>query len=307
MLARRFVTAPGRVLFVEAWPGSCPAPDCAAAGLRLVGTAGGACDAVVFSPGLASARDGAKSEASRRLAARWGAAFVRYDPFGQGASSGQLYDATVSGAARDLQLLMECTEALAGARRVLLVGASLGALTSLRAAASAAPELRARVLGVVCLGGAFGLLERLEATRAGAKNEQGDLVIASPYVGELRLAPAFLRDLRALGVDERLAANLTAPPQPVPVLVIHGRRDAVVPLADARDFFSALGDWERAGGGAEEWARPQGLSEMLELPQGCHRLEGEAEAYSEAVEAFCRRVVHANVTFDGSATPRDLP
>jgi hypothetical protein len=30
------------------------------------------------------------------------------------------------------------------------------------------------------------------------------------------------------------------------------------------------------GGGAEEWARPQGLSEMLELPQGCHRLEGEA-------------------------------
>ncbi len=262
----------------------------------------------MFSPGLASARDGAKSEAARRLAARWGAAFVRYDPYGQGASSGELRDLTVSDAARDLQWLVERAEPLAEARRVLLVGASLGALASLRAAASASPELRARMLGVVCLGGAFGLLDRLEVARGGlGREQQGDVVIASPYVGELRLAPAFLHDLSALGVDERLAASLTAPPQPVPVLVIHGRLDAVVPLADARDFFGALGDWERVGGGANEWARPQGLSEMLELPRGCHRLEGEAEAFSEAIDAFCGRVEHVNATFHGTAAARDPP
>lgn len=172
----------------------------------------------VYVHGLGSARGGAKSESLLTHARGIGRAFLRIDQRGHGESSGELGEVTIGELIVDLIAVLERT----GPRR--LVGSSLGGLVAAFAAA-ARPEL---VHGLCLLAPALGFLHDLE----GRLDADGRMW-TSTGVG-FRVTARVLDDARRLD-DRQLPARL-----PMPVLLVHGTADEVVPPAASERFFAAL-------------------------------------------------------------------
>mmetsp|Transcript_2957 Transcript_2957/g.5257 ORF Transcript_2957/g.5257 Transcript_2957/m.5257 type:complete len:134 (+) Transcript_2957:1094-1495(+) len=107
---------------------------------------------LVYTPGIASSRVGAKSDAFQALAEKLSWDFVRYDLVGHGESEGSLMDLSVTGTLQDLQQIIRDTQR-DESQRLFLAGASFGGYIS----CLAAREMRAseRVVGLASLGGAY--------------------------------------------------------------------------------------------------------------------------------------------------------
>lgn len=175
--------------------------------------------ALVFLHGLGSTRAGDKSASLLGYARRTGRRVVRIDMRGHGASAGRLAALTVSG------LVADARAALDHSGPAILVGSSLGGLVAAWTAARHPESVHALVL----LAPALGFLRRL-ATRP----RRGDkVVIASQWV-QAELDLTVLED--AVHWDEtELPARLT-----MPTLIVHGRDDQVVPVAESERLFAAM-------------------------------------------------------------------
>jgi pimeloyl-ACP methyl ester carboxylesterase len=132
----------------------------------------------------------------------------------------------------------------------ILVGSSMGGLV----AAWTAAKARHLVDAVVLLAPGVNLRERWRAYRifpnknigtaaATALNRQDDsaelpsLCIPSNYCDDIELGPAMLADYANYNETE-LAAELSR--LQVPVLLIHGECDDVIPIADAANFYLGI-------------------------------------------------------------------
>jgi pimeloyl-ACP methyl ester carboxylesterase len=182
---------------------------------------GGRTPGVVFLGGFMSDMTGTKAEALDRFCTARSQAYVRFDYFGHGASSGAFKDATVGRWEADaLAVLDELTEG-----PQVLVGSSLGGWIMLLAA-RARPE---RVRALVGIAAAPDATEDLMWAELGS--EQRETLLRD---GFLRLPSQYGTEgyvyTRTLIEEGRRHLVMRAPiPLSCPVRLLHGMRDPDVP------------------------------------------------------------------------------
>ncbi len=181
----------------------------------------GALPGVVFLGGYRSDMNGAKALFLEDYCRRRGRAYVRFDYFGHGASSGDFSLGTI-GRWRDdaIAVIDSLTEG-----PQILVGSSMSGWIMLLAAL-ARPERMAALVGVA---GAPDFTEellwpRLSPAQRAAIIDEGAIVLPSDY------DPAGYLYTRALIEDGRRHLLLAAPiPLDLPVRLLHGMQDQSVP------------------------------------------------------------------------------
>ena len=176
---------------------------------------------VVFLGGFMSDMTGTKARRLDAFCAARGQAFLRFDYFAHGASSGDFADATVGRWREDaLAMLDRVTEG-----PQVLVGSSIGGWIMLLAAL-ARP---ARIAGLVGIAAAPDFTRELLPVRLSPEqrrelDERGAIVLPSDY------DPAGYPYTKALVEDGNRHLLLGAPiPIEVPVRLLHGLADASVP------------------------------------------------------------------------------
>jgi len=207
----------------------------------------------IYLHGLGSVRAGEKSSVLFGHARRTGRAATRFDFRGHGASSGRF------GRVTGTEKLQDTAAVLRRTGPSVLFGSSMGGMI----AAWAAARHQDLVQGMVLLCPAFGFMGRMPELPDGA-----DTVL---YRGEYELHRSVFED--ALQYDEStLAARLG-----MPILLVHGTADDVIPLASSEAFFAAL---------------PSDRKEFLRIEGGDHRLnEPIAEIVTAAEDFFVRHGV----------------
>jgi pimeloyl-ACP methyl ester carboxylesterase len=203
---------------IDADPAILARPDGATiAYRRSAGTVPG----IVFLAGYRSAMTGAKALFLEDYCRRRGRAFVRFDYFAHGASSGDFRRGTVGRWVEDAVAIIDSLTA--GPQ--ILVGSSMGGWIMLLAAL-ARPALIAALVGVAAAPDFTEelLWPRLAPVQRRAIEEEGAVVLPSDY------DPAGYLYTKALIEDGKRHLLLGRPiPLEVPVRLLHGVKDASVP------------------------------------------------------------------------------
>ena len=185
---------------------------------RLAGSAPG----VVFLGGFRSDMTGTKALFLEDYCRRRGQAYVRFDYFGHGASSGDIALGTIGRWAEDaVAVLDSLTEG-----PQILVGSSMGGWIMLLAALARAERVHALVGDR--RGARFHRGSRLAAARSGAarraaRDRRGHLAFRI-RPGRLHLSARPVRGRQAASRDARRRSRSTCP-----VRLLHGMRDDAVP------------------------------------------------------------------------------
>jgi len=181
----------------------------------------GAAPGIVFLAGLRSDMTGTKATYLDEWCRRRGRAYVRFDYFGHGTSSGNFADGTVGRWAEDVIAVLDN---LTGGPQIL-VGSSLGGWLMLLAALAR----RQRIAALVGIAAAPDATEdllwpRLDAAQRAALLAHGSVTVASEY------DPAGYTYSRGLIEEGRRHLVMRAPiPLDRPVRLLHGLADTSVP------------------------------------------------------------------------------
>jgi pimeloyl-ACP methyl ester carboxylesterase len=202
----------------------------------------------LFLHGLGSVRAGEKSTALFRHAAARGRAAARFDFRGHGGSTGTIGVVTVS------ELIADAAAVLDLVGPSVLVGSSLGGLVAAFLAAARPADAKALVL----LAPALGFLPRM-ARRLDAEGRMS--------TGE---GVTFHVDPRVLADAERLDEASLPARLPMPVLVVHGAADEVVPPHLSERFLAAI---------------PHARKDLWLVPGGDHRLNRQIGAILARMDA----------------------
>jgi pimeloyl-ACP methyl ester carboxylesterase len=249
--APRILARPdGAGLAYHAWPGKAPG--------------------VVFLGGFMSDMAGVKATSLEAACRRAGRAFVRFDYFGHGASSGAFTDGTIGRWAEDATAVIdELTE-----DRQVLVGSSMGGWIMLLAALAR----RKRVAGLFGIAAAPDFTEALiwpsynESVRETRRTE-GFYLEPSDYGEPYPITYRLITEARnhlVLGLPIAL---------PCPVRLVHGMRDAEVPWRHALTLAEAIaGDDVRVTllkDGEHRLSEPNQIAYLCAAVLGfCDELEG---------------------------------
>jgi pimeloyl-ACP methyl ester carboxylesterase len=245
--------------------GALKRPDGAKLAWRAVEGAG---PAVVWLGGFRSDMDGMKAEALAEWAWSQGRAYVRFDYFGHGQSSGDFLQGTVSRWRDDaLAVIDELTE-----KDVVLVGSSMGGWLACLAA-MARPK---RVKGLVLVAPAADFTEKLLAPEI---PPEGKAALAD---GGVWLRPSEYGEphpiTRALLEDGARWSLLGGEPIPleVPVRIIQGGEDPDVPWRHSLELAQALKGGDVVFGlirdGDHRLKRPQDLTRLIAAVEELVRL-----------------------------------
>jgi pimeloyl-ACP methyl ester carboxylesterase len=190
----------------------------------------GAPPGVVWLGGFNSAMDGTKARALDAWAVRYGRAYVRFDYFGHGRSTGQFRDGTVSRWRDDALAVLD--QLTTGPQ--ILVGSSMGGWISLLAAASR-PE---RVAGFLLIAPAIDFTESIWANLPPDAKRQID------ETGEWLRPSAYGPDpypiTRRLIEDGRKLVGQTPKRAPNPMRILQGMKDPDVPWQRTLEFVEAM-------------------------------------------------------------------
>jgi pimeloyl-ACP methyl ester carboxylesterase len=183
--------------------------------------ASGAPPGIVFLAGLRSDMTGTKATYLDAYCRQRGCAYVRFDYFGHGASSGDFLDGTVGRWAEDaIAVLDQLTEG-----PQILVGSSIGGWIMLLAALARRERIKALV-GIAAAPDATDdlLLPRLDAAQRHALFTSGSVTLPSQY------DPAGYTYRLGLIEEGKCHLVMRAPiALACPVRLLHGLRDASVP------------------------------------------------------------------------------
>ncbi|MCA8975670.1 MAG: alpha/beta fold hydrolase [Planctomycetes bacterium] len=219
-------------------------------GQRIVGEQlAGASPGYLFLHGLGSSRVGEKSDSLLRWARHHGRACTRCDFRGHGESTGTIGEVTIG------DLIDDTVRMLQRIGPAVVVGSSLGGMIGAFAAARH-PEL---VTALALIAPAFGFLHRLERTVDAEgrlwTSDGRSFVLAQNVIDEARTF-----DER--GLPQRLD---------LPILIVHGDADEVVPHARSARFFANL---------------PHADKELWIVPGGDHRLHAVTESIWQRLDAL---------------------
>ena len=219
---------------------------------------GGRGPTVLWIGGFRSDMDGTKALALDAAARERGWAYVRYDHFAHGRSSGEWRRATIGRWREDAIALIDSLEG-----PVLPVGSSMGGWIALLAA-EARPE---RMAGVVLVNPAHDFTERLmwpglaDHERAAILRD-GEITITEPGLGAYALTRTMFEEARDwLLLDRPLSL-------PMPVHILQGRSDDVVPWSHATALVDHLDGTEARldliENGDHRLSRPADLDRLIE-------------------------------------------
>jgi len=180
----------------------------------------GASPGVVFLGGFMSDMSGTKAVTLDAFCAARGQAYLRFDYFAHGASSGEFAEATVGRWAEDaIAVLDELTEG-----PQILVGSSIGGWIMLLAAL-ARPERVAALVGIASAADATTLMwEGLTAEQRQAIRRDGAIRTPSAYS-----AAGYLLTRKLIEDGERRLLLQSDIPLRCPVRLLHGMKDPDVP------------------------------------------------------------------------------
>jgi pimeloyl-ACP methyl ester carboxylesterase len=204
-------------------------PDGATIGYRTVS---GAAPGIVFLPGFRSDMNGTKALFLEHYCRRRERAYVRFDYFAHGQSSGDFAQGTIGRWADDAIAVIDSLTA--GPQ--ILVGSSMGGWIMLLAAL-ARRERIAALIGIAAAPDVTAELlpQRLSAAQREALNREGRVVLPSEY------DPAGYLYTKALIEDGNRHLLLDRPiPLDVPVRLLHGLADASVPWRLSRKLAERL-------------------------------------------------------------------
>lgn len=224
----------------------------------------GAGPELVFLCGLRSDMGGTKASRLRALAEDRGWAFTRFDYRGHGRSSGRFEEGTIGDWLADTLLVLD--RLVEG--RFLLIGSSMGGWLALRAGLARAQ----RLAGLVLLAPAPDfprrlILPALSPAQRATLERDGVVHLPSAYGEPLPVTRRLVEDSVA---HELLGAPL---PLTCPVHILHGRRDADVPLALSLELATLL---------------PHARVTLEPVEDGDHRLSREEDL--RRLEAAVERV-----------------
>ncbi|MEW5727324.1 MAG: alpha/beta hydrolase [Pseudomonadota bacterium] len=225
---------------------------------------------VVFLHGFHSDMEGGKAVALEAWCAARGQAFLRFDAFGHGKSSGDILDGSIGRWADDAEAVI--TELTKGP--VVIVGSSFGGWIGLLAAL----RLRGRVAGYMGIAAAPDFTEDLmwatfTAEQRRALIEAGRVSLPNCYAPEKPwVVPRLLIEEGRNHLLLRDAVNLYCPAR-----LVQGMRDDDVPWETALKLADAL-----AGGDVEVHLIKDG-DHRLSRPEDIRRLERVLEGLLETV------------------------
>ena len=225
--------------------------------------------AIIWCGGLKSDMEGGKALHLHDWAKREGRAYVRFDYFGHGISSGRFRDGTISRWARDVVQVMD--EVAKG--DVILIGSSMGGWASLLAMMER-PE---RVKAMVLIAPAPDFTEKLmwdnwdEAARR-AVTEDGIHYEPSDYDEPYEYSRELMDDGRARQILD------TPIVFPGPVRILQGMQDDVVPWEYASRLLDVMTSQDvtmtLVKSGDHSLSRPEDLSRLEQTVDGlCRDLE----------------------------------
>ncbi len=180
--------------------------------------------AVVSCHGMLSGKDGVKHTRLAKELERHSLPLLRFDFAGRGESQGHVFDTSYSNAVEDLDAAINWLQTQ-GVTRVGLFGSSMGGAVALLAAAR--DERVVTIATLAAIGYPSAIADRYPE-QARAFEERG--FVESPAG---RIGRGFMDD--ALQHDVVSAVSIVR----VPILVMHGTEDAIVPQTDALDIASA--------------------------------------------------------------------
>ena len=180
--------------------------------------------AVVSCHGMLSGKDGVKHTRLAKELERHAVPLLRFDFAGRGESQGHVFDTSYSNAVEDVDAAINWLQTL-GVTRVGLFGSSMGGAVALLTAAR--DERVVTIATLAAIGYPSAIADRYPE-QARAFEERG--FVESPAG---RIGRGFMDD--ALQHDVVSAVSIVR----VPILVMHGTEDAIVPQTDALDIASA--------------------------------------------------------------------
>lgn len=221
---------------------------------RLAGRA----PTVVFLPGYRSDMSGTKASFLHEVCARRGQAYLRFDYRGHGRSSGRFEEGTIGSWLDDALAVLD--RVVGGP--FVLVGSSMGGWIALLAGLRRSDRLR----GLLLVAPAADFTERLlwqrfdPATRERLLRE-GVIHEPSDYGEPYPFTRALIEEGRRHLLLDRGEIAL-----PCPVAILHGRRDADVPLALSLELVARLEvpevRLEVVGDGDHRLSRPKDLARL---------------------------------------------
>jgi pimeloyl-ACP methyl ester carboxylesterase len=210
---------------------------------------------LVLCHGMESTRGGTKQTAIVQRFAPAGYNVLRFDFSFVGDSEGEYEDLTVSGEVDDALGALDFMAEF-GASECTLVGSSLGGLVALLAAAQAA-HLVSRIALMAPVADAKIFTDGLDDKAIAEWRKRGRRRVGSGY-----LKPGFLDDVLRIDAPKVMRA-LT-----MPVLVMHGEADDVVPIAHADLICRSVAGpctVERFPGVGHRFEEPGALDRLLEV------------------------------------------
>lgn len=210
---------------------------------------------LVLCHGMESTRGGTKQEAIAQRFAPAGYNVLRFDFSYVGDSEGEYEDLTVSGEVADALGALDFMHEF-GASECTLVGSSLGGLVALLAAAQAT-HLVSRVAVIAAVADSRIFTDGLTDKAIAEWRARGRRRVGSGF-----LKPDFLDDVL------RIDAPATMKTLAMPVLVMHGEDDDVVPVAHAeiiRRSVSGPCRVEKFPGVGHRFEEPGALARLLDV------------------------------------------
>lgn len=209
---------------------------------------------LIWCGGLKSDMEGSKATHLHRWAKQRGQAFIRFDYFGHGKSSGNFIDGTMSRWAADIELIRD--ELCEGS--VVFIGSSMGGWAALLAAIANTP----RVAGLVLINPAPDFTEKLTVagwTEDQIKALEDDGVVYEPsgYDEPYAYSKALIEDGKARQILD-LPIPLTCP-----IRILQGYEDSVVPWVHSKRLVDMLTSkdvtYTLVSGGDHSLSRPRDL------------------------------------------------
>jgi putative redox protein len=211
---------------------------------------------VIVCHGFTGSKEGGGKamEMAETLSSQTGFSFILFDFAGNGQSEGRFEDLTLTHQIQDLHAVIDWSQKQKQGP-VVTMGRSFGGSTVLAQAATD-PGVQA-----VCTWAAPVHLPKLfsEVILSEADDEQVVLAVEN---GTVHLKKDFVEDLSRHNLLQA-AANLS----PRPLLIVHGQRDDVVPVNDAKELYAAA-------------AEPK---ELHIVPQGDHQFSTTSKQVWEVV------------------------
>ena len=236
---------------------------------------GNALSHLVWLGGYRPDMSGTKAGELAALAARLGTGCVRFDYSGHGASGGAFVDGTISRWLEEALAVIAHAAKTLGARRVVLVGSSMGGWIALRAVTELARRKDIAVAGLVLIAPAPDFTSELiepnltEAERT-ALAERGQFEEPTPYGPDPNIYTLKLIE------DGRANRVLTGVIETgCPVHILQGMADPDVPYAHAVRLMEHLaGDdvvLTMIRDGDHRLSRPQDIAKILDAAEGLCR------------------------------------